>query len=414
LGTELTFQEELGDTGKAIMNLRNKVPGGKFIVPFVKTPLNIFKTGLRKSPLGAVNLLVGLAQEVHGKAKTGEWGTVYDRKNLTRDVAEQALVWAASLALMGAVGLGGDDDEPRITGTGEAMNDPGKRDLQQRTYPPTSIKIGDKWYSYARIEPMATGLATLVDSLTAYKKVKRGDDAGDVAQTSLKRMTGQFKDKTFLKGIGDVLRALESPDAFVPTWANSFAVSWVPNLVRQPQEASQGDINERKAWGTGAEFRARLGRRALEGAFPAIWPGTPKVDIWGREIGKTGQDGAATDFLARVLTPIESRRTMNPADPATRLDRLILNYLNQNPDQKIDGLTVPAPTFRVGKDDVSLTDAQYNEFLKLSGKKAVELLSRQNLNVERPGEREKVLIERVLDASRKWARNQVTQGRKAG
>lgn len=411
---DLTFQSELGKTGKAIMQLRNSSRVLPFLLPFVKTPYNIFKTGLRKSPLGAANLLVGLTSEVWGRVHTGEWGTVYDRQTLTRDLAEQGLAWAAMLALSGAVGLGGDDDEPRITGTGEAGSDQAQRDLQQRTAPPMSIKIGGEWYSYARIEPMATGLATIVDALTSFKRAQRGDDAAAVGTGALKRLTGQFRDKTFLKGIGDVIRMFESPDNKVPTWANSFAVSWVPNIIRQPQEAAQGDVNERRAWGKGSEFTGRMIRRAGEGAFPAIWQGTPKVDIWGREIGKNGQDGAGTDFLYRALSPVDVRRTMDAKDPATRLDRLILNYQNQHPDQPFGGLVVPAPTFKVGGEGVTLSDAEYNQFLKLAGKKAVDMLSGQSLNVERPGEREKIIVERTLELARKWARMQVAREKKAG
>jgi hypothetical protein len=49
-----TFQKDLGRWGKDLMQFRNQVPGIRYILPFVRTPINIFKAAGERSPFGAL------------------------------------------------------------------------------------------------------------------------------------------------------------------------------------------------------------------------------------------------------------------------------------------------------------------------------------------------------------------------
>jgi len=91
----------MGNVGQAIIALRNKWGPFGYIVPFVTTPVNIFKTGLATSPLGTIPL----AARVYHGAKTGDW------RGITPKIAQQVIAWGLVLAL-----LGNDDDDPWITG----------------------------------------------------------------------------------------------------------------------------------------------------------------------------------------------------------------------------------------------------------------------------------------------------------
>ena len=43
-----------------------------------------------------------------------------------------------------------------------------------RAVPPLSIRIGNKWISYSRIEPLAVTLATIVDAINEIKNAEAG------------------------------------------------------------------------------------------------------------------------------------------------------------------------------------------------------------------------------------------------
>jgi len=154
---ELTFQTKPGAIANAIIKGR-RTPGiggfvARHVVPFVTTPTNILKTGLRRTPLGAID---AIAKKAKGELPSGQ---------VLRRSSEQLLAWGTAMWLYGMVNSD-SDEPPKITGSAAALNERGKRDLQYRTYPPQSIRIGDQWFSYARIEPVATSLSTMIDAMT--------------------------------------------------------------------------------------------------------------------------------------------------------------------------------------------------------------------------------------------------------
>src|SRR5690606_3929653 len=145
---------------------------------------------------------------------------------------------ATLLALMGA----NDEDDPWITGAA-SENRRGERDLSRRTFPSQSIRIGNTWYSYARVEPFATGLSMAVDLSNAL----RSGSPTKAIRGMFDSVVGQMKSKTFLSGVGDLLTALESEDSAdkIARWSASFAVSWVPNLVRSTGRSFQESYPDR-------------------------------------------------------------------------------------------------------------------------------------------------------------------------
>ncbi len=65
-GQYLTYQKELGEIGKLVFKVRNTVPGLKYFIPFVKTPINIAKFALERTPL---NLPFLAAKAIKGELK---------------------------------------------------------------------------------------------------------------------------------------------------------------------------------------------------------------------------------------------------------------------------------------------------------------------------------------------------------
>jgi hypothetical protein len=396
---KLTFQEDL-EGGKGILALRQQEKWSRWIIPFVTTPVNILKTAASKSPLGSLPYTSRLLKKGAYKlnlSKNAEWD--YKRSEFIHDGAEQILAWATTAALYAAL-MGDDDGEPWLTGSAASYREQGKRAQQFRSTPPQSIRIGDKWYSYSRIEPMASMLTMTVDSLSALKDAKNDKEIGEVLAQVTKNMTSLVRDKTFLQGVGDIIRALEEPN-FAVSWASSFASSWMPNIIKATARADDPVFRDYSPKGQGvAEFGANLlektGQRTVP--FSGLAP-EPKVDVWGREVQKGGPGlGATTDFLYRAMVPVNIQK----ADDNT-VDRVILNWNNKYPN---DGF-YPAPPKKildVKGEKIALTDEEYNRYAKEAGQRAFEILQKiDTLNPEKPKRWMIEVIDKVIQEQRKVA-----------
>jgi hypothetical protein len=124
------FQEPGGEITRAVQGLQ-KIPGGAFVLPFVKTPANILRQGLEFSPAGAV---------MKGARAGGCAGAQAQGRALAGSLA---LVPMALWAVQG-----------RLSGSGP--QDPAERvALMESGWRPNSIRIGDRWISYQLFQPFS-------------------------------------------------------------------------------------------------------------------------------------------------------------------------------------------------------------------------------------------------------------------
>jgi len=127
-----TFQKQLGETGGA-MRLALQGPGLRWFFPFFRTQVNLIKIGAEHSPIGFYKAL-----------RDGLRGN--------RTAAELALT-RASMGTGLALYVVNNVDTESITGTWEKGS--AYDDLARSTGAPEySVKIGDKWYDYSKIEPL--------------------------------------------------------------------------------------------------------------------------------------------------------------------------------------------------------------------------------------------------------------------
>jgi hypothetical protein len=412
---ELTFQEETG-ISEGISNVRRDLPGLKFILPFVRTPTNIFRAGIRKSPFGATRMLWRAMREgLYQIGLTDDPSVRYRRREFARDAAEQILAWGGLMALWSLTDDSGEGDEeepaePWLTGTSASYANRGEIGLQRRAYPALSVRIGDTWYSYARIEPMASMLGLSVDLIEEVRAAEAGKPTEEALGSAWGRILNLTKEKTFFKGIGDLVRAIEYESTAI-NMAQDFVTSWVPNFIRSAARSSDDAFRDTRARGEGRQFAGELIERTLQESVPSpafqelvgdVPP--PGVDLWGRESRRYGRAGAApyTDFIYRITVPIWRQ----DADKATKVDRLILNWNNQNPTEGF----YPAPpraSWQVEGETVRLTAEEYNRFLRESGQASLEILQDTDLNVNQPTEADLEIIEDVIRDMRQATKEQM-------
>jgi len=327
---------ELAKKGRALPWLGKPLT---FFLPFIDTPLNIFKQAVNLTPLGGFVALVDASRALKRRVFAGDMSKeeakaaaeeIYDRARFVEDLTNQTIAWMLFYAIGSLAGGGdGEDELPFITGTVPYKSTArGERDNAYAVMPPQTIRIGNVQFSYSRVDPFATALASLVDLHGSM--YRNGGFNSAAASEWLSRFKDQVKDKTFLQGISNLFNAIEDPDRFAERLTENIVTGFVPNLIRQPIREMDGtmrDKNPRADEGFLTSVAKSVGYSLVPGAAPA------KMDVWGNEIkanrGEITGMGAA-DTAMRIFDPTNVQVSPQMAD----IDRWIFRWNRQTLDSK--------------------------------------------------------------------------------
>ncbi|MCK9543970.1 MAG: hypothetical protein M0R03_18275 [Novosphingobium sp.] len=350
-GRYLTFQQKLGPTAQSISQAANSNIALKFFLPFVRTPTNLLKFAVERSP--AAPLLE-------------EW-----RRDFVAGVARRDLAIAKMLV---GTGFGAAMYEAAQSGliTGAAPSDPKKaRMLYADGWKPYSIKIGDTYYSYSRLDPfsstigVAADLATLPQGMSERQREEK-------ATLLVASIMGNLANKTWLSGVSDVVGALHDPERNADNMLQRLIGSLlVPNIVAGA--ARTLDPTQREV-------------ETLDDAIRSRIPGLrddllPRRNIWGEPI--VNQGGIGPDFLS----PMAVGTALN--DPVNKA-MLQLDYAPGYPSRKVGGR--------------ELTPEQYDRYVEMAGKASHSALGTliadprwQGLPDEDRAKAAKKIVDRVRD-----------------
>lgn len=385
---ELTFQEDGGLAVKHLTNLRNKTPFGRYFLPFIKTPANLLRQGIRKGPLGLAGLLVDTYQIARGR---GSVDNAY-----IAHAAEQIVAWGTALLLMG---LHMDDDEPWITGNETEQYGTGEQQFRSRHIPPMSIRIGNNWFSYARIEPLSTGLAAFADGLAGLRDARDGASVTGAVRKMISGTGRIVADKSYLDSVRQLMEIVQDPEKSAMDYASSYIGSWVPNIYRQMRNSVDENVPDYRNREKGNEWFSRWWEVTLSKA--GLAERTPKRDYFGRTVPKDAAGSGVGAFLERLLSPFE--RKAADMDP---MDRMLWEYNRRNPDSQYYP-SLPSPVAKVNGRDVSFVD-NYDELCRVAGEQAYKelrfLAKTRRINTRKPSDRDIATVKSVLARARKRAR----------
>ena len=359
----LTFTKELGKPGKAVQNAIRKIPGMRYIIPFVRTPTNIMKSTLARTPAA-----LAMKETFWGELKKG---------GAERDVALSRMILGTSImAMVGSLTVAG-----LITGGGP--EDPRQRALWRRKYQPYSIKGPDgAWIAYNRLDPIGSVIGISADLTTlASTNFKKSEDA---IWLTLAAINSNFVDKTWLKGFGDAIRAIQDPQRYGKRWWTNFSGSFMPfsSLVRQSRYIV--DPNIRRAESTIDQMKANT--PGLSGDIQ------PMLDLFGNEI----QISPQMDTFGRAVTTfLPLYIGLDPNDPV----------VNEMLDLKV---SIGRPSSRINGH--KLSQEEHNEYIKLAGEPAYEQLKGMMDGGEWESIPESIKIDLIKDiilSHRKNARSQM-------
>ena len=235
----LTFTNELEPgLGKGLQNITNNIPAARLILPFVRTPTNILTFALERTPLN-----IPLTKESWERFKL-------ELRNPDPIVKAQARGKLATAALVGYTLMDAvQNGNGAITGGGPS-DERQKKALQAAGWQPYSIKIDNEYYSYQRLDPIATPLGIIADIVeTGVTESKDFDESGleHATQSFLLALTRNVTNKSYLAGIQTFTDALSDPDRFVPRFGRNFVSSFVPNLISQMADSDTQVMKESRS-----------------------------------------------------------------------------------------------------------------------------------------------------------------------
>jgi hypothetical protein len=340
---ESTFQQPLlpNTFGSSVLAFTSRHPMARLLLPFVKTPVNIFRQAWARTP--GINLL---QRQLRADLMAG---------------GERAAAARGKLATSGMLGLGIGYlwSNGWITGSGPA--DQGQRDIManQRdangdpVWQPYSVRVTDPvtgrhtFVSYQRMAPLANVVGTLTDLFELLHQAPRNDtwdaQAENLIGGAMYAMSKNWTNQSFLVNITNFLDALTTKDTNVGKaqhFIEQFAAGFVPsglkpvgNLLDVGDDPYMREINGVMD--------------AIKNKIPGLSTTLPPKISW-----ISGQPVKTPDgfLLPGDMSPFAEGRQSN--DPV--LNELVRIGYNQRPPQDTIG-------------NVKLTPEQYARYLQLHG-----------------------------------------------
>lgn len=311
-----TFTRDLGETGQKVQALAS-TPIGRIILPFVRTPTNIFKFAGERTPFALASKAVreeiaaGGERQALALAKIG--------------LGSMTMAYIATLAANGTITGGGPKDKVL------------RQQKQQTGWKPYSIKVGDQHISYARIEPLGSLLGMAADAADLMGQLPESD-ANKLASALTVAVSRNVANKTFIKGLAGTLNAVTSQDV---NQVSSFLEKELPTII--PYSSALGQSSKaidpvmREVNGILDAFKAKIP------GYSSTLP--PRRNLWGEPILIEG--GLGPD----LISPFYSS-TLKDDPVILELDRL--------------QLPVNLPSKQI--DRVPLSPEQYDRYQVLAGK----------------------------------------------
>lgn len=324
-----TFTQDLsGGVGAHVQAAIAHSPMLRYVMPFVRTPFNIAKAAVERTPLGLAS------KEVRGKLLgRGDTANVaLSRARMTFGITTMGM-----FGFMAANGM--------ISGTGPSDTRIRNQWLEAG-WKPMSLKLGGEWVSYARLEPISSVISLAADMSDILSMIDIAHPEQSAAFDELLKDTGRslsnlFTSKTFLQGLSEFTRVLVEPEKYAGGFAKRFASGFVPfsGALRGIAQANEKELKE---------------SQELVNAFKKNIPGLsssvpPKHDILGDPIPVGSGFNGVFGWIFDVVSPIT---VSNVKDPETK--KIFMEIVRVQ-EEMGETISTEVPKIVQG---VPLTDAQ--------------------------------------------------------
>lgn len=363
-----TFTDEPGAISQGIMDLRNAVPGGKLVIPFVRTVGNIMKRGMEMTPGVGLALAKGQApSEVIAKQIEGSILTLA----MFNKIQKGEIIGAA----------------PENTEERERFYAQGKL--------PWSMKVGDNYIQYRRVEPFNMPISIATTAYDAIKRSKTEDEATEIMMDTVAKVKDHVIDSSYLQGFSNLVDKRGGFKSMPQKMASSFI----------PFSGFFRSIN--RAYEAETEGSAKVYKNdEWLSAFAQVIPGLkslqkPTLNVWGEEIPLQG--GAFRQWLPY-------KWAQQTDDTVEMFFEKLSNNLEK--ENKIGVYpALPSQWVNHKKEKVKLDDDIYRQYVMDYGKRAKDRIRNNILGetnwselIETNPDRVKGRINNILETERDTAR----------
>lgn len=220
-GLESTYQQELGRAGKGIQNLRSSVPGARFVMPFIKTPINLIYEGfVERTPLAMMSKKYTDALREGGAA-----AQMAKAKLITGTAFNSALVGVA----MNGQTTGDYPKDPKMR---QVMKDAG---VQESSFVFVDDKGNKEYLSFDRLEPF-NSILKLYANINQTISMANLDGENPEAEKELGKLaaglgvalTEATVNQTFMSGLRQIIEVMNDPGryskSFIQNMMNSVLI----------------------------------------------------------------------------------------------------------------------------------------------------------------------------------------------
>lgn len=287
----------------AVYRLRD-VPGAKWFIRFVQTPMNILKQGIEYSPAGVLTLK-------GAKDKSEQIGKTI--------VGSMVFAGASYMAMSGNSTWALPKSEKQ------------RKLFYQAGRVPYSVKIGDRWISYSKLGPLAYPMA-MASALHYYETDSPSaltDGKAEKYFGAIKGIMKFFSDQSYVQSLGDMLKVANGDNQGI-----SRLISNIPTQLI-PLSSLQGWVNQiidpiyrNPAKGISVEAITDALKQKMVGMSQTI---DPKKNIFGQEDKKE-------DALLNSVSPMQSTKSNVVAEQIYQIDNSGKQQKNKFKKQKEEAI----------------------------------------------------------------------------
>jgi hypothetical protein len=290
--TYQTYTQQAGPIARRLMQAAHDTPILRLVVPFIRTPANIMKFGFERTPLARLMK--------HVKEDIAAGGARRDLALARMSLGTMAMVSMGALSAAGVI-TGGGPTDPKL-----------KTAMRRKGWQPYSVKIGDKYYAYHRLEPL--GMVLGLGASFAEIAGQAGKEELDEIAGALATAAGDVLiNKTWLTGLSNLIQAVSDPERYGRSYLQKFAGTLIPltALTAQIERVQDPTLRQTRA---GRESGMFLGVQTMLNEIKSRMPGyskdlPPRRNLWGEPIVLDG--GLGPDMISPIYT---SRERPSPID----------------------------------------------------------------------------------------------------
>lgn len=212
-----TFNQELlpGTLGFGIRNLRASFPALGFILPFVKTPINVLRYAHKYTPV------LNIAQKEYRQMLSGKLGVERQSQAIGQMMLGSMFTGVAAYAATQGLVTGGGPRDPVL-----------RAQLIQDGWKPYSVRVVEDgvttFIPYGRLDPIGLPMGIAADLWEVYNADPDNEELQNAATATAISLAKGFSERTFILNVNMFMDAMADPEANMDKFLGGTLRSMVP------------------------------------------------------------------------------------------------------------------------------------------------------------------------------------------